>query len=60
MYTYIHHIYTHVYAHTYKHTYAYTDIHNTYIHICKTVCNLFQDSTNLDAASPDNQSVESR
>ena len=42
------------YIHILIHTYIYTDIH-----ICKNVCNLFQDSRHTDAASRGDQSIES-
>ena len=58
MYTYI---YTYTYTHTCNHTHTNVHVHvNVYVHICKTVYNLFGDSSKPDPASSGNQSVESQ
>ena len=61
-YTHIHiNIYPQLHAHTYKHTHTYRHIYiDTHINACKTICNLFRESSHPDVASRGNQSVESR
>ena len=60
--THIHiYIYPHLHAHTNKYTYTYRHIYiHRHINTCKTICNLFQESSHPDVASRGNQSAELR